>query len=107
VLLPAYDALVAQDDDVWIGRVGDFSAVTRPSQGSFHTEAQCAPCEILKHQPIGNCPGSPTTERRVMSERLGRTLVLPVLLVELTLEPVLVLLAVGHVGPFEGHGLLL
>jgi hypothetical protein len=66
----AYDVLVAQDDEVWRGRMGDFSAVTGSSQGSSHSDAQCAPCEILKHPPIGNRPGSPTTERGVMSERL-------------------------------------
>jgi hypothetical protein len=40
--------------------------------------------------------------------RLVRGLfVLPALLTVLALEPVLVLLAVGHGGPFEGGGLLL
>jgi hypothetical protein len=70
VLLPAYDALVAYDDVVWRGRMGDFSAIIRSFQGSSHSDAQCAPCAILKHPPLGNCLGSPTPERRVMSERL-------------------------------------
>jgi hypothetical protein len=45
----AYDALLAPDDDLRCTRKGDFSAVIRSSQGSSHSDAQCAPSEILKH----------------------------------------------------------
>jgi hypothetical protein len=48
-LLGAYDALVAPDDDLRRTRMGDFSAVTGSSQGSSHSEAQCAPSEIPPH----------------------------------------------------------
>jgi hypothetical protein len=70
-LSPVYDALIAkEEEDLWGGRVGDFSAVKWSSQGSSHSDAQYALCEILKHPPLGNCLGSPTPECRVMSERL-------------------------------------
>ena len=47
--MAAYDALVAWDDDVRGTRKGDISAVIRSSQGSSHSDAQCAPSEIPPH----------------------------------------------------------
>ena len=40
-------------------------------------------------------------------EKLWRTVSLPILPTVLALEPLFVLLSVGHGGPFEGLGLLL
>ena len=88
--------------------MGDFSAVTgSPPRLAFTPMHSMHHARSRRTRPSANSLESPTTEHRVMSERLRRTVVLPVLLAEPTLEPVLVLLAVGHVGPFEGHGLLL
>ena len=36
--MPAYDALIAPDDDVWCARMGDFSAFIGSSQGSAHSD---------------------------------------------------------------------
>jgi RNA polymerase primary sigma factor len=53
VLPPAYDALVTREDVDCRARMGDSSAVIRSSQGSSHSDAQCALSEIPAHAPIG------------------------------------------------------